>query len=150
MFKKILVPLDGSKPAESILQNVQTIAGRCNALVILLKVQAPAILLGHDEVIDIPSYREMRCRLKREDERYLLSIGEKLRAEDIGTKTVVESGPIVDTILAVAAREDADLVAMATLRCSAWMQDSHPSVTTGVLARTQRPVIVRRSQRNAA
>jgi|GEM_PF-5623560 len=56
----------------------------------------------------------------------------------------------VDTILAVAAREDADLVAMATLRCSEWMQDSHPNVTTGVLARAHRPIMVRRSQPNAA
>ena len=56
----------------------------------------------------------------------------------------------VDTIPAVAAREDADLVAMASLRCSEWMEGLHPSATTGVLARTQRPVIVRRSQQNAA
>ena len=150
MFKKILVPLDGSNQAESILPQVKTIAGRCGALVILLKVESPAILLGRDEVIDVPRYRENRSRCKLESEHYLLSIAEKLQAENIVAQTVVESGNVVNTILAVASREDADLLAMASIKCSDRMKNLYTSITTGVLMRTDRPIIVRGSNANTA
>ena len=59
MYKVILVPLDGSKQAESILPQVKSMASLYNAAVVLLKVEEPSILLGHDEVIDLAKYQEV-------------------------------------------------------------------------------------------
>ena len=42
MYKRILVPLDGSKRAEKILPHVEDIATQSKATVILLEVIEPA------------------------------------------------------------------------------------------------------------
>ena len=150
MNKKILVPLDGSRPSESILSNIKALAVNGKVLVILLKVLEPPLMLGRDEVIDIGVYQEQRRVIKLEEERYLFDVGEQLRSDHIDFKVIVESGFVLETILAVAKQEDVDLVAMASHRMSEWSYFLPESTTIKVMLRTDRPMIVQHSQKNAA
>lgn len=52
MYHNILVPLDGTKMAESILYWVEDMARLDKAKVILLQVEDAPMMLGRDEVID--------------------------------------------------------------------------------------------------
>jgi len=149
MYKVILVPLDGSKSAESILPQVKSMASLYNAAVVLLKVEEPSILLGHDEVIDLAKYQEERRNLRKEAETYLSGIQEKLRTEDIQTRIIIESGVVVETILEAADREGADLVAMASLGWSILSRDIYGSTAVNVMQRIDRPLLVTRSRRAA-
>jgi nucleotide-binding universal stress UspA family protein len=149
MYKVILVPLDGSKSAESILPQVKSMASLYNAAVVLLKVEEPSILLGHDEVIDLAKYQEERRNLRKKAETYLSGIQEKLRAEDIQAKTIIENGVVVKTILEVADREGADLVAMASLGWGIFSRDIYGSTAVNVMQRIDRPLLIIRSRRAA-
>jgi nucleotide-binding universal stress UspA family protein len=149
MYKVILVPLDGSKSAESILPQVKSMASLYNAAVVLLKVEESSILLGHDEVIDLAKYQEERRNLRKEAETYLSGIQEKLRTEDIEAKIIIENGVTVNTILEVADREGADLVAMASHGWSIISRDFYGSTAVGVMQRIDRPLLIIRSPRAA-
>ena len=50
MYKKILVPLDGSQLAEAVLRHVEALAGAYDAEVILARVVVPAYILVAPEV----------------------------------------------------------------------------------------------------
>ena len=150
MYKKILVPLDGSSRAESILPNVQSLAANSKVFFILLKVLEPPVMLGRDEIIDIGVYQDQRHARKLNDERYLHTIGERLRSGNIDYKVKVESGSVVETILAVAEQEDVDLVAMGSHRMSEWTHVLPKSTTLKVMMRSDRPMIVQHFHRNAA
>ena len=50
MYKKILVPLDGSKRAEAILPHVEEMAHRFEAEVILLQVVEPPSIVATQNV----------------------------------------------------------------------------------------------------
>lgn len=150
MYKKILVPLDGSIRSESILPIVRSMACRYNATVILLQVEEPSCLLGWDEVIDPVNYRQTRKKLRQEAETYLSGIVDRLGAEDIHTKIIVERGDVAKTILDVADREGVDLVAMAS---HGWSESQRPfsgSIAAILLQRIGRPLLINRSRREAA
>ena len=150
MYKKILVPLDGSNRAESILPFVQSMAGSFGATVVLLKVDEPSLLLGFDEVIDMANYHLSRQKQRQETETYLSGIATTLRAKDIEPKNVVESGDVVKTILEVANREGADLVAMFSQAGSDLKRPLYKSIAAGLLQQSDRPLLISRSRRQAA
>lgn len=142
MYTKMLVPLDGSREAESILPLVRSMAGCHGAAVVLLKVEEPPILLGVDEVIDLANYQQSRQRQRRETEIYLFGIDAKLRSEGIKTKIIVESGDVVKTILDVADRESADLITMASHGWGGLQASFYRSVATNLLKRIDRPLLI--------
>jgi len=59
MYQTILVPMDGSKRAETILSHVESIVKSNDAKVLFLKVEEEPIMLERDEVIDIAKYHEV-------------------------------------------------------------------------------------------
>ncbi|MCB0075487.1 MAG: universal stress protein, partial [Caldilineaceae bacterium] len=61
-------------------------------------------------------------------------------------KKVVEQGPIVRTILDVAERENADLIAMASHGRSGLARVFYGSVAAGVLQSADRPLLIVRAQ----
>ena len=59
MFKRVLVPLDGSEFAEQALQPALTIAEKCGSEVIVLRVAVP------DELVMVSPPRNLRNRSRR-------------------------------------------------------------------------------------
>jgi len=145
MYKKILVPLDGSPRAEAILAHVEGLAACVEATVILLQIVEPHIVYTSP----YDAYPELnQAEAQRREEQvkaYLAGWQEKLAAKGIDTHWRAEYGPVVLTILDVAASEEVDLVAMASHGRSGLARVFYGSVAAGVLNRIDRPLLLIRS-----
>jgi len=147
MYRKILVPLDGSPRAEAILPHVENLAQRYGARVLLLHVDdAPALLLERDEVVDLQGYLEKRRQRRQTVEAYLRHIVDAWRDKGIAAGIRLGEGPVVACIIETAQREGADLVAMASHGRSGWDRTFYGSISAGVLQRVDRPLLLIRSQ----
>jgi len=146
MYKKILVPLDGSSRAEAIMPHVEDLASCYGAAVILLQISEPTI--AYTSPYD--AYPELNIdqseRRAEEADSYLSGWVEKLADKGIETICRNEHGPVVMTILDVADDEDADLIAMASHGRSGLSRVFYGSVSAGVLHRVDRPLLLVRSQ----
>lgn len=146
MYTKILVPLDGSLRAERILPLVEELAFKFNSQVILLQVVEPAVTMVSP--YDIAPYNaadEMQ-RQVAEAQNYLEGVEGRLRHKGINATRRIEHGPIVPSILAVAERESADLIAMASHGRTGLSRVFYGSVAAGVLHRADRALLLVRAQ----
>ena len=81
MYKKILVPLDGSKFAESALEHVRAVAqGRPVEKVILIRVLEPLIIDVKD-YIGVDRAREAEEKLEADAKRYIEKTAAALKKE---------------------------------------------------------------------
>jgi len=145
MYTAILVPLDGSKRAESILAHAESLALKYQAKIILLQVVElnVAMITPYDMV---PYYDPKDAeRLASEAREYLAGKEGKLKTLGIAVKSVVESGPVVTVILAVAEREKADLIAMASHGRTGLSQVFYGSIAIGILHKADRPLLLVRA-----
>jgi nucleotide-binding universal stress UspA family protein len=146
MYTRILVPLDGSPRAERILPHVEALAQKFGAKLVLVRVVEPIhIGVAPHELggLYIPEVAE---HLVQEAKTYLNSLQSQLRAKQIEAKTVIESGPVVSTLLAVADRENVDLIALASHGRTGLARVFYGSVAAGLLNQTDRPVLLIRAQ----
>ncbi len=146
MYKNILIPLDGSQRAESILPHVVALAHRFDATIVLLQVVEP-------HMIALPPYGEP-MELNAEGlqqqlaaaERYLTAQEDDLRRQGIRVERYVEQGPVVETIINTAIREQVDLIALASHGRSGLARVFYGSVAAGLLQRVDRPLLIIRSR----
>ena len=144
MYRIILVPLDGSKRAEAILPHIENLAQCYQAKVIFLQVVEPPPPLI-DWVNPIPDIQEYEQWMKTA-ETYLAARQTEFREKGIEAKTHVAHGPIVEEIINTAAREGADLIAMASHGRTGLAGVFYGSVAAGVLHRVDRPLLLVRSE----
>lgn len=146
MYKTILVPLDGSKRAESILAHAEALAAAFGAKVVLLQVVEPSvsIVTPYDMV---PYYDPKEAeRMVADSQGYLHGKEGELRARGIDVKSCIENGPVVAGILEVAEREGADLIAMASHGRTGLGRVFYGSVAAGVLHKADRPLLLVRAE----
>lgn len=141
MYKRALIPLDGSMVAESIIPFILEVAGPLDMEVALLRVLVPVppmTVEGTQVVI------EDAGRLRAEAEEYLASIAAELRAKGVRVTTAVRRGEPVAEILAGAREADADLIAMTTHGRSGLSRLLFGSVAAAVLSHAEVPVFLMR------
>jgi nucleotide-binding universal stress UspA family protein len=146
MYKKILVPLDGSKRAEMILPHVEDLAGRYQATVILLT----AIEYNFNFSIEgtfIESVEMEYERVQEKTEFYLKKIVKRLTAKKIKVETRLAAGGAIGAIIETASKENVDLIAMASHGRGALSRVFYGSVASGVLNRVDRPLLIVRSRK---
>jgi nucleotide-binding universal stress UspA family protein len=147
MYKKILVPLDGSIRAEAILPHVESLALHLHTGIILLYVDETAdLLLERDEVVDVNAYLEKRRKRLKNTQAYLQAIIDKWRAIDIAAQVRIGRGSVVGCIIDTAKRESADLVAMTSHGQGGPERAFYGSVAGGVLNKIDRPLLLIRSR----
>jgi nucleotide-binding universal stress UspA family protein len=144
MYKKILVPLDGSRRAEEILDPVEALAKGFGAKVLLLQVEEEPIMLGYDEVIDESTYHQQKQR-RRHVESYLRSIEKRFQEKGIDSKHYIGYGPVVGTLLIISEKDDVDLIALASHGLDGSYQTMCRSVAARLLQRSDCPVLVIRN-----
>jgi len=112
---RILVPLDGSETAASILEQAATFARLTGAELILLSVVQPIPILlppfiwPPEQLTRSPEQRELMTR------RYLEGVKSALRAKDLSVQSrVTESSKVAREIIRMARQEQCGLIAMAT------------------------------------
>lgn len=145
MYEKILVPLDGSRRAERILAHVEEIARHFDSKLVLLRVVEPDLNIVGSQIAPPEFYIEAHKRWVEEARGYLTGLQGELRQRGIQVQIAVEEGPIATTILNVAARENVELVAMASHGRSGLSRVFYGSVAAGVLHRIDRPLLLVRA-----
>jgi nucleotide-binding universal stress UspA family protein len=151
MYRTILVPLDGSSRAERVLPHVEELAGRLESQVIFLHVPEHSTIMPGMDWGDIDPAEAIRQHdednRRREEEiaHYLDSWVGEFREKGLRGRKLVEPGPVVRTIIDVAQREDADLIAMASHGRTGLPRVFYGSVAAGVLHQVDRPLLVIRA-----
>jgi nucleotide-binding universal stress UspA family protein len=141
VYKRALVPLDGSQVAEAIIPFILDIAGPLDMAVRLLQVMEPypPVTDGSTTVfVDDPIARE------RDAEEYLAPIAAELRGRGVDATWEVRHGAAADTILSVAKSFRADVIAMSTHGRSGLGRLLFGSVAEHVLRRADVPVFLMR------
>ena len=112
MYKKILVPLDGSAVAEGVLPHAKSLAYSEGAELILLTVAAnPAI----DYLFSDPGIAETAVQEQVEKSKsYISTIEKELSTAGFKVSTLMRVGSVAEVILSVAEELQVDVIAMST------------------------------------
>ena len=146
MYKRILVPLDGSARAERILRHVEDLAQSNQSQLIFLQAVPPDVVSDGYKALMIQESRRMTEQKVREAENYLGQMVSVFRQKKIKARSVVETGSVVAAILRVAQRENADLIAMASHGRGGLSRVFYGSVAAGILQQVDRPLLLVRSR----
>ena len=152
MYKKILVPLDGSQRAEAILVHAQQLASLFEAELIFLQVFQLSHLVnlsGADEedFQALPQIGEEELKEHVDEAQKYLTEVMKIAADiKIPSRSRIAYGPVASTIINIAVEEEVDLIAMASHGCGGLQGIYYGSVAAGVLQRVDRPLLIVRSQ----
>lgn len=148
MYKRVLVPLDGSELGESIVPLILEIAGPLDMAVVLVRVLEPVPPVVAD---GIPVVVDDLERRRRDAEEYLAPIAIALRARGIEATSGIRVGRPDEQILAAARAAGADLVAMSTHGRGGLGRLLFGSVAEQVLRHAEVPVfLMRQTQRQPA
>jgi nucleotide-binding universal stress UspA family protein len=164
MYKKILVPLDGSKLAECALPHAEQLAKGCEAAEIILvsvteRVQGyvagggstESLLLsggGFGSHIQPPTQHSMSAtfgKKEKQADRYLSRIAEKLQSKGIKAHTEVLFWPPAEAIASYAGQNGADVIVMSSHGRSGVSRWAHGSVADKVLRASCVPVLMVRA-----
>ncbi len=147
MYKKILVPLDGSSSSECILGHVKTIATGCSVPeVILLRVVETATSVIRNFYVPSEWPAEVKAaddKAKAEAEKYLSGLAGELKQEGIVAKTVsIMSSETDEEILKYATENKVDLIIMSTHGRSGATRWAFGSVADRVIRYSTVPVLI--------
>jgi len=112
MFKKILVPLDGSELAAKILPKVEELAKLCGAQVTLASVGASATNLAAIASPEI--FQQAAEQDKRLGQRYLETTASDLQEKGLTVNWAFLEGVPAQAIINYAVENAVDLIALAT------------------------------------
>ena len=151
MYKKILVPLDGSAIAESVLPHVQKIAqGSVNPEIILFRVCEPPVVLAdypadlrgkwEDHIKDETDHAMELCSL------YLGNAEKDLRKAGFKASTQSGLGKPAEEIVSYAVQNEVDLIIMATHGRSGVSRWAFGSTSEKVVQGADCPVFIVRSK----
>jgi nucleotide-binding universal stress UspA family protein len=160
MYKKILVPLDGSKLAECALPHAEELAKGCSTEEVMLisvteqvqgRTRAPeAQELYHSS--DRPEFQGASPEItvifgkkERQAQRYLSRIAKKLETKGIKVRTEVLFWPPAEAIASYAEDNGADIIVMSSHGHSGLSRWAHGSVADKVLRASRVPVLIVRA-----
>ncbi len=143
MYKRILVPLDGSELAQKVLPHAGAIAKESKAEMTLLSVVQLSLGFMAAKLEAIPeAAAERKAALKAEAVTYLEKIQRDLKEQGIPARIVTLEGDVAAQIIAYAEQEDIDLIAMATHGRSGIDRFVMGSVAEKVVRHTTKPVLL--------
>ncbi len=137
MFKKILVPLDGSQVAERILTQVENLAKIHDSEVVLIRVA-----LSHALTNEKLAEREEQA--VADAKAYLTGVEGRLKSAGIKVSLLTPSGPAAEKIIEHARIYNCDLIVMSTHGRSGLGQFVLGSVAIKILHAATIPVLLYR------
>ncbi len=141
MYGRVLIPLDGSALAETILPFAERIAGPLDAEVVLLGVVEPlsamtGLATGGVNAVDALFLRQL------ETKKYLAEVARRLEAKGLRVRTLLGLGTPAAEIVESAKAAQADLIAMTTHGRSGLRRAVLGSVAEQVLRAASVPVLM--------
>jgi nucleotide-binding universal stress UspA family protein len=143
LVKKILVPLDGSKTGETIIECAEVLAGALGAELILFQVLEPLRIVAGFETVAPHSIPEGEESIKASARAYLNGVEQPLREKGIKTSTAIVWGSAAERIIEYA-EANTDLVTISSHGRSGVGRWVLGSVTEKVLQVGDKPVLVAR------
>jgi nucleotide-binding universal stress UspA family protein len=147
MYKKIMVPLDGSELAECVLPHVEAFISHCRIQTIVfvwvLETITPAV--AGEYAINIEELEKQEASRRTTAEEYLKKIVGRFHPED--TKLLIEvlSGRPADKLADYAEKNGVDLILMATHGRSGVSRWVRGSVADRILRAASAPVLMVRA-----
>jgi len=142
VYKKMLVPLDGSEFSECVLDHVRAIAIGCQVPeVVLLGVAEPVTHQAYYMVGIEDQIGNMQKETEKYVESYLSKSADSLKKDDIAAQTAVVSGRPAEEILDYANKNQVDLIIMSTHGRSGFSRWVLGSVTDRVVRNSKAPVL---------
>jgi nucleotide-binding universal stress UspA family protein len=147
MYKKILVPLDGSELAECVLPHVESIARGCGVEeVIFLRVAEPLHqFCDLDGCVSQETINSIDADNKAAAEKYLTQLIERTRYGGVSVKPEVMTGTPGESIADYATKNSIDLIVIATHGRSGVSRWTWGSVANQVLRSACVPVLMVRA-----
>ncbi len=143
MYKKILVPLDGSAKSELSLPVAQQLAEPMGSEVCLLVAVDLGKVLFVDRHSKLPTdFEKLGQQQLKEAQKYLHELQERLAGSNLKISIHVEQSDPRDAIVTHAEEEGVDLIVMASAGKSNWMRWISGSITDQVLRSSPCPVLV--------
>lgn len=150
MYRKILVPLDGSPRAEQILPHVEGLLRENESEIVFLQVVRPSVVSDGYKGILVEKSKEESQKNIEAAKGYLSTIEGRFRSSGVTTQQYTENGSVVETIINIAQQENVDLIAMASHGRSGLSRVFYGSVAAGVLQCVDRPLLLIRSRQDAS
>jgi len=144
MYKRILVPLDGSELARKALNQAEKLAKTFGAEIILFQVVPFLPIYGSPELVTPLIVDEKQ---RESAERYLTNLAEELKKRDHKVTAIVKTGQQVAVeIIDFAKESGADLIVMCTHGRSGITRWVLGSVALKILTRAETPILLIRSK----
>jgi nucleotide-binding universal stress UspA family protein len=143
MYRRILIPTDGSEPSEKALRQGCQLAKRLGASVSVLYVDEPIALTPLVGSQSIPHYEQWVREARAAGEKALERAAQIAREEGLEAQTQLAEGRAVQQILEAA--KDHDLIVMGSHGRGGLDRLLLGSVTSGVVRRSPVPVLVVRA-----
>lgn len=147
MYRKILVPLDGSELAEKVLPHVEAIALGTGAEIVLLRVPiypyvapSPSAEMGGWYMPEFSA--EMTEDVQKEVAEYLDKVKDQLSTHGLKVSTAVKDGLASRAIIDYARAEGVDLIAMTTHGRTGLSRVVFGSVAEEVLRGADKPMLL--------
>lgn len=146
MFKRVMVPLDGSKLAECALPYAEQLAKGCGSEIILFSVterkQAQRVIEDKSQPLGYHLAPEAVGKKEKQAQRYLDRIAKDLQEKEIKVRTEVELWEPAEAIVAYAEADKCDVIAMASHGRSGVSRWTHGSVAEKVFRNSCVPVLM--------
>ncbi len=144
VYKKILVPLDGSELARRALDEAEKLANCFGAEIVLFEVVPFMPIYGSPELVTPLIVDEKQ---KEAAQKYLANLGEELKKKGFKVTAVVRTGQQVAVeIIDFAKESGANLIVMCTHGRSGISRWVLGSVALKVLTRAETPILLIRSK----
>lgn len=146
-YRRILVPLDGSSRAESVLPKAVRLAKAEGSEVILCFITPPPGVaeIGVSDNEAIALRQQVNARNKRVAERYLKHVSDRLSGDGVDISTRTDLGEDVRrSLLQIAKESGADLIIMASHGQSGHSDVPAGDVASFILKRARIPVLMLR------
>jgi nucleotide-binding universal stress UspA family protein len=142
VFKRILVPLDGSSLAECVLPHVIAISKTSNAAVTILQVhKRPKVVTGQLQPVAPFNWHVSRM----EAQKYLESVTAKLQSAGVRTNYHLVDGLVSDSIIKYAHTNEIDLLILSSHGDTGLSGWNISSVALKVVARALLPTMIVRA-----
>ena len=154
MYKKIMVPLDGSELAECVLPHVESFITGCQvSTIVFVRVIEPAPMAYRGSYVtgelDYGKIQENTKNIEEERkssaEKYLKEIVNQLKQNGVKFQTAVLAGKAADSLIDYSEANDIDLILMATHGRSGVGRWIRGSIADRILRASRAPVLMVRA-----